>query len=254
MADKDEWEFYYWCLMKEDGRNYMIGRGEFVRLMFEACGVGYKEMGAITPHKQGESADSQPENEVAKFVFMGGNTGYPAFAPPVIKKGDFVLAQTPTICKFLGKKYGMYPDNDEDEAHADQVMMTVTDFIAEGRNAYHPVENSKSYFDQVEEAKPYIAKFANERMPRFLKHLEACLKANTEGNSEYVVGKKATYVDMGLFHVLCAAESQFPDEYKAQIPDHPLLAQHKDRIAALPRIAEYLASDRRGFFEGNSMM
>jgi len=48
MADKDEWEFYYWCLMKEDGRNYMIGRGEFVRLMFEACGVGYKEMGAIT--------------------------------------------------------------------------------------------------------------------------------------------------------------------------------------------------------------
>jgi len=100
---------------------------------------------------------------------MGGNTGYPAFAPPVIKKGDFVLAQTPTICKFLGKKYGMYPDNDEDEAHADQVMMTVTDFIAEGRNAYHPVENSKSYFDQVKSRhqtpnRPWPVDLSLERM------------------------------------------------------------------------------------------
>ena len=45
-----------------------------------------------------------------------------------------MLSQTPVICKYLGKKFGLYPDNEEDEFHADQVNITIHDFIAEGKS------------------------------------------------------------------------------------------------------------------------
>ena len=45
-----------------------------------------------------------------------------------------MLSQTPVICKYLGKKFGLYPDNEEDEVHADQVNITIHDFIAEGKS------------------------------------------------------------------------------------------------------------------------
>ena len=49
--------------------------------------------------------------------------------------GDLVLSQTPVICKYLGKKFGLYPDNEEDEFHVDQVNITIHDFIAEGKKS-----------------------------------------------------------------------------------------------------------------------
>ena len=137
MIKQSQWELYYWANMKE-GRNTMIGRGEFVRLMFELAGVAYVDHGT----KENGGA------EVFKFVKKDGNTGFPAFAPPLIKRDDFVLSQTPTIVKFLGKEYGFYPQNAEDEAHADQLMAFLTDFIAEGRLVFHAKEFTASFYGQ----------------------------------------------------------------------------------------------------------
>lgn len=38
----------------------------------------------------------------------------------------------PVICMYLGKKYGLYPDNEADEYHAMQIMATISDYITEG--------------------------------------------------------------------------------------------------------------------------
>ena len=43
-----------------------------------------------------------------------------------------MLFQTPVICKYVGKKFGLWPETEEDEWHADQVNTTIHDFIAEG--------------------------------------------------------------------------------------------------------------------------
>lgn len=51
----------------------------------------------------------------SSFSSSGGNTGYPALAPPVVKKGAFVLSQTPAIMRYLGRLYGLAPENPEDE-------------------------------------------------------------------------------------------------------------------------------------------
>jgi hypothetical protein len=55
----DSWELYYWTRIKEDGKNHMVGRGEFVRLMFEAAGVSYIEKG-------------NPDTSVVFKFVMGG--------------------------------------------------------------------------------------------------------------------------------------------------------------------------------------
>jgi len=234
-----EWELFYWGAWKEDGKNHMIGRGEFVRLMFAEAGVAYKEVG-------------REEGAVAKFVFQGGNTNFPIFAPPVIRKGDFVLAQTPTIMRYLGRIFNMYPSNPIDEAHADQIMETMADFLADGRLSFHPVEPYGTYYKQIEEAKVSVEKFSKTRLPRFLSHFEALLAHNSNG--QFAVGSTLTYADIALFHALCATESQFNEAYISIVKTCPHLVAFKDRIASRPNIAAYLSSDKRGFFEGNSMM
>ena len=234
----------------------MIGRGEFIRLMFEVAGVEYVE--------RGQPAEGEVQvgggvytNPVFEFVYGSGNSaGYPVFAPPVIRKGAFVLSQTGVIMRYLGRKFDMNPEGEEDEFHAEQVMALITDFIADGRLAFHGANFNASYYTQIAETQPYIERFVTTRLPKYLAHLNKVLAFNTLGHHLFVVGTRLTYVDVGLLHVLMAAQSQFPDTFKDDFlsANYPFLAAFLASMLALPRVAQYLASPRRGSFEGNSMM
>lgn len=46
--------------------------------------------------------------------------------------GDFTLAQTSIICKYLGKEFGLYPACEKDQWHGEQINATVHDYIGEG--------------------------------------------------------------------------------------------------------------------------
>lgn len=240
-----DWELYYWTNIKEDGRNHMIGRGEFVRLMFELAGVPFTDHGMLQDGGQ----------RVFQFVRGGGNVDFPIFAPPAIKRGSFVLSQTPSILKYLGKEFGFYPTCAEDEAHADSLMAFVTDFVAEGRLVFHSKCFTQSYYDQIEEVKPTVSWFENERLQKFLSYFENVAAYNAMSHDQgYMIGNTLTYVDIAVFHTVVAAESQFSERFAAIAPQIPLVMAHKERIACIPNIAAYLASERRGMFEGNSMM
>ncbi|PVD30114.1 hypothetical protein C0Q70_09376 [Pomacea canaliculata] len=229
---EEPWKLYYYDKQLLQGGP---GRAGFVRLMFEEAGVPYIE-----------------ENERIYQLFRGGEwKGYPTFAPPLIQRDDFSLSQTGIICKYLGKKYGLYPTNEVDEWHAEQVNATIHDYIGEGRLAFHGKNWTASYFAQVEETKPYIEFFTKERLPNFLRHFENVLKANNGGHG-FLFGNNVTYVDLGLLHVLRATEAQFPEAWAAQ--SLPLLKAFKQRMEERPRIAAYINSDRYLPFSGNSMM
>ncbi|KAK7110297.1 glutathione S-transferase P 1-like isoform X2 [Littorina saxatilis] len=230
---EEAWKLYYHSLERLQGS---YGRAEFVRLVLEEAGVSYKMV----------------HDNIAQ-LFKGGEwQGYPAFAPPLIQRGDFSLSQTGVICKFLGKKYGLYPTTEEDEWHADQLNTTVHDYIAEGRLSFHGKEWASSYLEQVEETKPYQEYFIKERMPKFLQHFEKALTANNGGKG-FLVGNSVTYVDLALLHVLRATEAQFPAEWGA-LTSVPLLKAYQQRLQQRPRLQEYFNSDRWRPFSGNSMM
>eukprot|EP00794_Sanderia_malayensis_P004677 gene4677-5287_t len=230
MADSEEcWELYYWPL---------AGRGEFVRVIFEEAGVAYKE---------------NNDAELLTSMFkQAKDTGWPCFAPPMIKRGDFKLCQTPVICKYLGKKFGLYPEGEVNEVKAEQINASIHDFIGEGRLAFHGKDFVASYYGQAEETKPYIKKFVETRLPWLLKYFERVLVAN-KGGDGFVIGDKLTYVDLGLMHVLRATASQFAEEW-ASYTDFPKLKAFKERMEARPKLAAYFKSERCRPFEGNSMM
>lgn len=231
-----EWELWYWPL---------AGRGEFVRLLFEEAGVPYKQV-------------NDPQLLADKFK---GQTkqGWPVFAVPMIKKGDFELGQTGTICRYLGKQLGLLPATEADQFRADQLCTTIMDYIAEGRLAFHGKNHYESYYNQKEFTQPYIDYFVANRIPKFLPHFEATLKHNAELNPAstelYCFGASGpTYCDLCLLHVLRATESQFPEAWQANIGNYPLLARFKQQMENRPRLKAYFASSRCRPFEGNSMM
>lgn len=229
MCDSD-WKLYYWPGFK--------GRGEFVRLMFEEAGVAYTEI--------------NDRAEVFNFYSKGSEKLFPLTAPPIIQNGDFVLCQTTAIIHYLGKKFNLYPTGgEEEEAHAMQVALGVQDFVGEGRACFHPIKPYGSHSLQVEESKPYIADYLENRATKFLGNFEKTLAANGNGEG-FMIGNSITYVDLALFQALEAFASQFPEEWAKA--EYPKLRAFRDRIAARPNIAAFLASDRCKPFAGDSMM
>ncbi|KAI8521308.1 hypothetical protein Bbelb_010620 [Branchiostoma belcheri] len=236
MSSEEEWVLYYWGILP--GQKPFCGRGEFVRLIFEEVGVKFREVGDY--------------DVIKKLFFTDKQEGFYAFAPPMIQKGKFRLSQTPAICSYLGKQFGLFPESEEDQWLAQQLNITIHDFIGEGRLAFHGRNNVESYYTQKEETQPYIDRFVATRLPRWLAHLETALKAN-KGGQGFAIGDKLTYVDLGLLHVLRATEAQFPEAW-ASNDSIPLLKAFKDRLSARPNLAAYFKSDRCIPFEGNSMM
>lgn len=51
-----------------------------------------------------------------------------------------------------------------------------------GRLSFHGKNHMGTYYDQVEETKPYIERFVRERLPKFLKHFETVLEYNQGGD------------------------------------------------------------------------
>ncbi|MBT8495209.1 MAG: glutathione S-transferase family protein, partial [Deltaproteobacteria bacterium] len=93
-----------------------------------------------------------------------------------------------------------------------------------------------------EEAKVNSTLFLAERLPAFLRYFERALD---HGGGEHLVGGKLSYVDLSMFQTLAGLEYAFPNGYARAIAETPGLAALRGRVAALPRIAAYLESDRR---------
>jgi hypothetical protein len=70
--------------------------------------------------------------------FLGDQTTeFPVFAPPFIRKDNVLLSQTANICMFLGTKYGLAPTDEVELAQANQLGMTIMDFVAEVKKFFY---------------------------------------------------------------------------------------------------------------------
>ena len=65
---------------------------------------------------------------IAVYYLNVSNNG-----PFCIFVGDFQLSQTPVICKYLGEKYGLVPEKEEDKWHAEMMNTQLHDYLAEGK-------------------------------------------------------------------------------------------------------------------------
>lgn len=223
--EKERYVLHYWPGLP--------GRGELVRLLFEEAGVPYVDVARL------------PEaEETIERVLTGEAGGLLPFAPPILEADGLRIAQTANILQFLAPRFGLVPDDEASRVAANQIQLTLADLLAEAHDTHHPIAASKYYEEQKPEAKRRAASFVTERMPKFLAYFEELLRRNRKSRGRYLVGPGLTYVDLSMFHVLSGLAYAFPNAFARLAPRLPLLCALRDRVAARPRIAAYLASER----------
>jgi glutathione S-transferase len=210
------YELFYWPTIQ--------GRGEFVRLVLEEAGAEYDDVA--------RGADGMK----AMMRVLKESKGVPAFAPPILRAGHLYIAQSANICAFLGARHGLVPDDEGVRAHALQLQLTIADLVNEAHETHHPISAGLYYEDQKPAALERSRGFREERIPKFLGYFDRALHRN------YLLGAYS-YDDLSLFQVLAGLEYAFPKAF-ARIASKNLL-ELRDRVAARPNIAAYLASERR---------
>src|SRR5262245_17007484 len=161
MATEERYELFYWPKIP--------GRGEFVRLVFEEAGVPYVDV-ARQPEAEGGGVAA-----IMKFI-KGGESGALPFAPPFLRVGDLVISQTASILAFLAQRFKLIPDDEASRLEANQIQLTLADFVEEVHSAHHPIAASQYYDDQKEEAQRRARFFLTERIPKHLGWLENVLR------------------------------------------------------------------------------
>jgi glutathione S-transferase len=220
------YELYYWPSIQ--------GRGEFVRLALEDADADYVDV----------ARDSQRGPSAVNKFFQTSAFDHPPFAPPFLKAGKVVIAQTANILLYLGPRLGLVSKNEIIRVWAHQLQLTVADWVAEVHDVHHPIASALYYEDQKREAKRRAEDFIGSRVPKYLGYFESILKRSPK-RSEYILGKKASYVDLSLFQMVEGLRYAFPRAMSRLEPKHRRLAALHDRIAARRRLAAYLASPRR---------
>jgi len=218
------YELYYWPSIQ--------GRGEFVRLALEEAGAPYIDV-ARTPQR-GVAATTR--------FLEGKSGGRLPFAPPFLKAGNLVIAQTANILLWLAPRHGLAPKGEATRLWAHQLQLTISDWLVEVHDAHHPIGGAFYYEDQKPESKRRAAHFTAERLPKFLGYFERTLMRDKGG---WLLGKAFSYADLSLFQMIAGLRYAFPRAMQRLEAKYPRQVALHDRVASRPRIAAYLASKRR---------
>ena len=221
------YELFYWPGIQ--------GRGEFVRLALEAAGADYIDIARETGEGRGVKA--------MQALLASTDITHPSFAPPFLRAGALLIGQTANILQYLGPHLHLVPESESARIWANQIQLTVTDFVLEIHDTHHPISNSLYYEDQKSEAKARTAKFRELRAPKYLGWFERILERN--GRGTHLVGSALSYPDTSLFQIIEGLRYAFPNMMARLEPTIPGLVALHDRVAKTATIAAYLASPRR---------
>ncbi|OAA65621.1 Glutathione S-transferase protein [Niveomyces insectorum RCEF 264] len=246
------------------------GRGEHVRLAFEEAGVAYTDTAQTKDAIANVQALIGTDN-------IGDGANVPPFAPPILVHGDLTISQTPNILLYLGPRLGLVPpssssdENSGDNTNNDELyrinalVLTALDGLSnEVHDCHHPVSTGLYYEDQKAEALRRSQDFVASRLPKFLAYFERVLagraaaaaekkssgggsSSSSSSNGPYFYGATVSYADLVLFHCLDGTQHQFTRAVHAARDSgaYARVFALYDAVRARPRIAAYLASERR---------
>ena len=218
------YELYYWPSIQ--------GRGEFVRLALEEAGADYVDIAR------------GPGGIAAMQRLMEAAAPTPPFAPPFLKDGERLIAQTANILLYLGRHHRLAPRDEAGRLWAHQLQLTIADAVDEAHDTHHPIASGLYYEDQIPEAKRRAADFIANRMPKYLGYFERAFDRNPQGD-RHLVGRRLSYPDLSLFQLVAGLRYAFPLAMAPLELRFPRVAALYGRVAARPRIAAYLQSPRR---------
>src|SRR5271170_7867557 len=178
------YELFYWPSIQ--------GRGEFVRLALEHAGAHYIDIAR-------ECGDEESGEAMLMQWLEEEAIERPPFAPPFLKAGKLVIAQTANILFFLGPQLRLAPRDEATRLWINQLQLTITDLVVEIHDTHHPITSWLYYEEQRPAAKRRTADFWRYRVPKYLGYFERVLQRN---GGRYLVGRRLSYVDLSLFQIV----------------------------------------------------
>jgi len=130
---------------------------------------------------------------------------------PVIESGDFRLAQSKAIERYLAKKFGMMGGTLEEEAWVDAINEHVGDISA----AFMKKDSEEQWF--------------KESLPTYMRKLEAALP----GTQGYAVGDKISLADVAIFRLLNDVQPAYDSKWDSDV---------SSAIAECPKISNILGN------------
>jgi glutathione S-transferase len=232
-----QYELYYWPGIQ--------GRGEFIRLALEEAGADYVDVC--------RRAESSGMGMSAMMQLMEDpELTHLPFAPPFLKAGEQIIAQTANILFFLGPRLGLVPDDEASRLWVHQLQLTIADMVSEVHDTHHPIGSGLYYEDQKPEALRRARDFTQMRLPKFLGYFESVIERNPAG-TDWLAGDAISYADLSMFQMIEGLRYAFPRNMKRLAPDYPLVMALHARIAARKRIRAYLTSKRRQAFNNEGI-
>ncbi|MEO8809775.1 MAG: glutathione S-transferase [Rhodanobacter sp.] len=223
------YQLFYWTGIQ--------GRGEFVRLALEDVGASYDDV-----------AREQGDDAIAQYL-DGVHEGPLPFAPPFLKAGRLLIAQTANILQYLAPTLELVPASQARRLYAHQLQLTIADLVAEVHDSHHPIAGSLYYADQRAEAARRSVILRDTRLAKYLDHFEQVLE---RGGGLHAL-REHSYVDLSLFQLMRGLEYAFPRAMERIGSALPLLRALASRVAQRPGIAAYVASPRRLPFNDNGI-
>jgi glutathione S-transferase len=220
------YELYYWPSIQ--------GRGEFVRLALAEAGADYVDVARGRGRAGGVPAMMR--------LLDGSRVARPPFAPPFLKAGELLIGQTANILLCLGARHALAPRGEAGRLWVHQLQLTIADLVGEAHDSHHPIAAGLYYEQQRAAAKQRAADFLKNRAPKFLRYFEKVL---VRSGGPYLLGRNLTYADLSLFQVVAGLRYAFPKGMRRLENKVPRAVALHERVKARPRIAAYLASDRR---------
>ena len=217
------YQLYYWPDIQ--------GRGEFIRLALEGAGADYVDVAR------------RPGGVPAMMrIIEGKGVAHPPYAPPFLKAGELIVAQTAEILFYLGPRLKLAPRDEAGRLWAHQLQLTISDLVLEIHDTHHPLSSSLYFEEQRPAARRRTTYFWRYRVPKMLGYFERVLRQN---GSKFSVSRRLSHVDLSLFQIIAGLRYAFPKRMKRFERKVPLLIALHDHVARRPRIKAYLASERR---------
>jgi glutathione S-transferase len=231
------YELYYWPGIH--------GRGEFVRLALEEAAAPYRDV-AVLPQAEGGGVPA------ILRVLAARGVARPPFAPPILKVGQRLIAQTPNILLFLGERLRLAPADEAGRLWTHQLQLTILDLYLEIFHTHHPLGDGYAYEEQKAAARRRTRDFLRVRLPTFLTYFERVLTLN-RARGPWMVGARLTTADLSMAQVLAGLRYAFPLASGRALRSRPRLRALQAAVFERPRIARYLASGRRVPFNNEDL-
>ncbi|MEO7393011.1 MAG: glutathione S-transferase [Ramlibacter sp.] len=217
------------------------GRGEFIRLALEAAGAAYVDVA------RGKEAEGNGMAAMTHFL-KHESVARPPFACPFLVDGKQVIGQSAAILLHLGPRLGLVGKTAADQLWTHQIQLTISDMVTEVHDMHHPLGGTLYYEDQKAESLRRAAEFRKARLSRYMAWFETLLTRNVRNRdrtSPHLVGARLSYADLSLFQLVEGLNYAIPRAMRKAIKNAPLVAALHGGVARVPRVAAYLASERR---------